>query len=162
MRWLGQFLVFASLVCILVIAAYMFMGMVAAVVIMVSGVLQSTRANKTGEKPQVSDRCLYTVFYMFGIPAMCVLLVVGAEGGEDSLAFATTGYKIVLSFTVYLVLRYLILPKLMRRSTLASHNHAAWILAILLWPCYATPLFKLGVPMMFYDLSWSILNLINS
>lgn len=161
MRWGGQ-LVGVATVILFVVTFFYFVffaaiGMVAAAFMMVAGVLQSLRANKTGEVPQVTNKCLYTVFYVIAVPVNIMLGGLASLGGEDVSWHAALGYNIFVMFTAYIALRHLILPKIMRRSSLAIHTHTAWILAILLWPCYAVPLHKLGVSMIFYRLGDSFL-----
>ena len=159
-RWLGSLLSAFAVVAIFAVAIYgtvwLIVNMVAAVVIMVGGVIQSIRANKTGEKPLVTDKCLYTVFYLFALPITFLLFGLVTAWGEDVVAYALAAYRIVVMFTAYIVLREFLLPLLMRRSSRSVHTLAAAILAFLLWPVYAVPLHKLGVPMMIYDLANSV------
>ena len=156
-RWFWGLLSAFAVVAIFAVAIYgtvwLIVNMVAAVVIMVGGVIQSIRANKTGEKPLVTDKCLYIVFYLFALPITFFLF---GMSEPETVIYVTSAYKITVMFTAYVVLREFILPLLMRRSSRSVHTLAAAILAFLLWPCYAVPLHKLGLPLMIYDLANSV------
>lgn len=146
-----------AVVAIFALAIYgtvwLIVNMVAAVVIMVGGVIQSVRANKTGEKPLVTEKCLYTVFYLFTLPITFLLFGLVTAWGEDVAAYASAAYRIVVMFTAYIVLREFLLPLLMRRSSRGVHTGTAVVLAVVMWPVYASVLHKLGVPLAVYDLA---------
>ena len=156
-RWLGG--LFSALAVAAVIALVLYgavwvaVNMVAAVVIMVGGIVQSIRANKTGEKPLVTDRCLYTVFYLFAMPITFLLFGLVTAGGEDVAPYALAAYRIVVMFTAYIVLREFLLPLLMRRSSRGVHTGTAVVLAVIMWPVCGSILHKLGVPLAIYDLA---------
>jgi hypothetical protein len=156
-RWfwglLSVFAVVALVGLVIYGTVWLLVNMVVAVVIMVGGVIQSIRANKTGEKPLVTDKCLYTVFYLFALPITFLLFGLGAAWGQEVFVYGAAAYKITVMFTAYVVLREFILPLLMRRSSRTVHTVTAAALALVLWPVYAMPLHKLGVPMMIYDLA---------
>jgi hypothetical protein len=156
-RWLGSLLSAFALVAFVAVAIYgtlwLTINMVVAVVVMVGGVIQSIRANKTGEKPLVTDRCLYVVFYLFGLPITFLLFGLVTACGEDVVGYALAAYRIVVMFTACIVLREFLLPLLMRRSSRGVHTGIAVLLAVVMWPLYGSVLHKLGLPVAIYDLA---------
>lgn len=151
----GIFIVLS--ICITLYAAYwLAVGMVVACTMMVIGVVQSIRASKTGEKPIVRDRVFWTVFYLLG-GAMTFLqfILVAAQGIDPYLAL--TSYRIVVMVTAFLVFRA-VLPYVMRRSTPGVHAHTAWVLAILMWPVYASLIHPLDIHGMIYDAAKAVVD----
>ncbi|MGV0949247.1 MAG: hypothetical protein ACOYB3_01150 [Azonexus sp.] len=150
LKMLGKY---AILLFAIMAACWIVVGMAAAVVVMVLGVIQAINAEKNGEEPLVTNKCLFTVFYLFAIPITFFLYFLAAAWGEDCAVYAVDAYRITAMFTAYLLLRYKLLPLLMRHSSKSVHAHAGWILAILMWPVYGPVLYYCGVPMMIYDLA---------
>lgn len=124
----------------------------AAVFTMISGIVQSVRASKTKQKPQVSGKTLVIVFYLLALPMwflMACLHCSGSVGIEERGTLFSVEH-IILMFTAFLVFRKF-LPKLMVNSTASVHKHASWILAILMYPVYYHLLIKVG----FFDMIYS-------
>lgn len=156
-RWLGGLLSALAVVAFVAVAIYgavwLAVNTVAAVVVMVGGVIQSIRANKTGEKPLVTNKCLYTVFYLFALPITFLLFGLVTASGEDVAPYALAAYRIVVMFTAYIILREFLLPLLMRRSSRGVHTGTAFVLALVFWPVCGSALHKIGVPLAIYDLA---------
>lgn len=124
-----------------------------AILLMIGGVAQSIRANKTGEKPWVTDKTLYIAFYLFAITFMFMAFSVCVDNEMDSIMPGWIMFAITAMFTAYVVLRESLLPLLMRNSSRAVHTHMAWVLAILFWPVYGRILVLIGIPQMIFTLS---------
>lgn len=94
---------------------------------------------------KTNRKSVATMFFLCAVP----LLAAGAVMG-DEIYFGVC-FKLVLGMTAFLLLRWA-LPFVMRRSSTGVHTHASWVLAVLLWPAYATTVYKLGVPTALFDM----------